>query len=256
MARGGLSTARADMARSMSEVRCDVRFWPARLETGVRFWQNDLLCPERMRALSPEPSGSSDVLRPCPHSDPPYHPTTSTKGDTTNVAVKIRLKRMGKVRTPYYRVVVSDSRNKRDGRSIEEIGTYNPKADPSVIHVVSDRAQYWLSVGAQPTEAVVALLKLTGDWETFTGEKQTRTMAVAEPKRDKAEIFNEALKELHGEPKSEAVTKKKAPKKSDAKVDEPKKVDAKVDAKVDQPKKDDAKVDEPKKDDETNEKKA
>ncbi|MDQ3155881.1 MAG: 30S ribosomal protein S16 [Actinomycetota bacterium] len=139
------------------------------------------------------------------------------------MAVKIRLKRMGKIRTPFYRIVVADSRTKRDGRVIEEIGTYNPKADPSVITVVSDRAQYWLGVGAQPTEAVTALLKLTGDWETFSGEKQTRTLEVAAPKRDKAEIFDEALKDLHaGESKSDATTKKAAAKKADKKAEEPK----------------------------------
>ena len=143
------------------------------------------------------------------------------------MAVKIRLKRMGKIRTPFYRIVVADSRTKRDGRVIEEIGTYNPKADPSVITVVSDRAQYWLGVGAQPTEAVTALLKLTGDWETFSGEKQTRTLEVAAPKRDKAEIFDEALKALHaGESsKSDATTKKAAAKKADKKVEEPKSED-------------------------------
>ncbi|MGZ5371853.1 30S ribosomal protein S16 [Aeromicrobium sp.] len=139
------------------------------------------------------------------------------------MAVKIRLKRMGKIRTPFYRIVVADSRTKRDGRVIEEIGTYNPKADPSVIIVVSDRAQYWLGVGAQPTEAVTALLKLTGDWESFTGEKQTRTLEVAAPKRDKAEIFDEALKDLHaGEAKSDATTKKAAAKKAEKKAEEPK----------------------------------
>ncbi|MGZ5408686.1 MAG: 30S ribosomal protein S16 [Aeromicrobium sp.] len=139
------------------------------------------------------------------------------------MAVKIRLKRMGKIRTPFYRIVVADSRTKRDGRVIEEIGTYNPKADPSVITVVSDRAQYWLGVGAQPTEAVTALLKLTGDWESFTGEKQTRTLEVAAPKRDKAEIFDEALKDLHaGEAKSDATTKKAAAKKAEKKAEEPK----------------------------------
>ena len=159
-------------------------------------------------------TGSIDLAGSRPHTDRLHHQTTSNKGDTTNVAVKIRLKRMGKIRTPFYRIVVADSRSKRDGRVIEEVGTYNPKADPSVITVVSDRAQYWLGVGAQPTEAVVALLKLTGDWETFSGEKQERTLEFAAPKRDKAEAFNEALKEMHNEPKAEAVTKKRAAKKA------------------------------------------
>ena len=86
------------------------------------------------------------------------------------MAVKIRLKRLGKIRSPHYRIVVADSRTKRDGRAIEEIGKYHPKNDPSVIEVDSERAQYWLSVGAQPTEAVVALFKRTGDWQKFSGD--------------------------------------------------------------------------------------
>ena len=126
------------------------------------------------------------------------------------MAVRIRLKRMGKVRTPFYRIVVCDSRTKRDGRVIEEIGTYNPKAEPSVIHVDSERAQHWLGVGAQPSTPVAAILKLTGDWQKHKGETVTPTLKVAEPRRDKTEIFNEALKESHREPRSEAVTKKAA----------------------------------------------
>lgn len=85
------------------------------------------------------------------------------------MAVKIRLKRLGKIRAPYYRIVVADSRTKRDGRVIEEIGKYHPTEDPSFIQVDSARAQYWLGVGAQPTEQVLAILKLTGDWQTFKG---------------------------------------------------------------------------------------
>ena len=138
------------------------------------------------------------------------------------MAVKIRLKRMGKVRAPHYRIVVVDSRKKRDGKVIEEIGLYHPKEDPSYISVVSDRAQYWLGVGAQPSEAVAKLLKITGDWQTFKGYSGTEgTLKVAEPKRDKLEIFNEALKEAGNEPKGEAVTKKAA-KKSAAKPAEDK----------------------------------
>ncbi len=137
------------------------------------------------------------------------------------MAVKIRLKRMGKIRAPYYRVVVVDSRKKRDGRVIEEIGKYHPKDEPSVIDVTSERAQYWLGVGAQPSEAVEALLKITGDWQQFKGLPGTEgTLKVAEPKRDKAEIFNEALKDSTKEPTTEAVTKKSAAKKSAAKADE------------------------------------
>ena len=133
------------------------------------------------------------------------------------MAVKIRLKRMGKIRQPYYRVVVVDARKKRDGRVIEEIGKYHPKEEPSFIDVVSDRAQYWLGVGAQPTEAVEAILKITGDWQKFKGLPGTEgTLRVAEPKRDKTEIFNEALKDSANEPKSGAVTQKKTAKKAAA----------------------------------------
>ena len=99
------------------------------------------------------------------------------------MAVKIRLKRLGKIRAPYYRIVVADSRTKRDGRVIEEIGKYHPTEEPSFIEVNSERAQYWLSVGAQPTEQVAALLKITGDWGIFKGEKGAKsTLKVAEEK--------------------------------------------------------------------------
>ena len=130
------------------------------------------------------------------------------------MAVKIRLKRMGKIRQPYYRVVVVDARKKRDGRVIEEIGKYHPKEEPSFIEVVSDRAQYWLGVGAQPSDAVAALLKVTGDWQKFKGLPGSEgTLRTKEPKRDKQELFNEALKDVANEPKGDAVTKKKAAKK-------------------------------------------
>jgi small subunit ribosomal protein S16 len=116
---------------------------------------------------------------------------------------------MGKIRAPHYRVVVVDSRKKRDGKVIEQIGKYHPKEEPSLIEVESERAQYWLGVGAQPSEAVAAILKVTGDWQKFKGEPGAEgTLKTAAPKRDKAEIFNEALKEAASEPKAEAVTKK------------------------------------------------
>ena len=100
------------------------------------------------------------------------------------MATKIRLKRLGKIRAPYYRIVVADSRTKRDGRVIEEIGQYHPTEEPSVIKIESERALYWLGVGAQPTEQVAALLKLTGDWAKFKGEKDTESkVKVAEPKQ-------------------------------------------------------------------------
>jgi len=99
------------------------------------------------------------------------------------VAVKIRLKRLGKIRAPYYRIVVADSRTKRDGRVIEEIGKYHPTEEPSFIEVDSARAQYWLSVGAQPTPQVAAILKLTGDWGKFKGDKDAvSTVKTREPK--------------------------------------------------------------------------
>jgi small subunit ribosomal protein S16 len=169
------------------------------------------------------------------------------------VAVKIRLKRMGKIRQPYYRVVVVDSRKKRDGRVIEEIGKYHPKQEPSFIEVTSERVQYWLGVGAQPTEAVEAILKITGDWQTFKGLPGTEgTLKVAEPKRDKTEIFNEALKDAANEPKAGAVTAKKAAKKAEkkaepeAKAEEPKVEEpAAEEAKAEEPAAEEAKAEEP-----------
>jgi small subunit ribosomal protein S16 len=112
------------------------------------------------------------------------------------VAVKIKLKRLGKIREPYYRIVVADARTKRDGRAIEEIGKYHPKAEPSLIEVNSERVQHWLSVGAQPTDPVRVLLKITGDWQKFTGEPGAEgTLRTAEPRADKKERFAAAAKE-------------------------------------------------------------
>ena len=137
------------------------------------------------------------------------------------MAVKIRLKRLGKVRVPQYRIVVVDSRKKRDGRVLEEIGKYHPKEDPSYIDVESDRAQYWLGVGAQPTEPVEQILKITGDWQKFKGLPGAEgTLRTKDAKRDKIEIFNEALKEAAKEPKGDAVTKKAAAKKAAPKSEE------------------------------------
>jgi small subunit ribosomal protein S16 len=135
------------------------------------------------------------------------------------VAVKIRLKRLGKIRVPQYRIVVVDSKKKRDGAVIEEIGKYQPKEEPSLIDITSERAQYWLGVGAQPSEAVEALLKVTGDWQKFKGLPGAEgTLKFAAPKADKLELFNKALAEAHAEPVSEAI--KKAEKKS-AKAEAP-----------------------------------
>jgi len=144
--------------------------------------------------------------------------TPDIQGDTTDVAVKIRLKRMGKIRQPYYRIVVADSRTKRDGRVIEEIGKYHPTEEPSLIDIDSERAQYWLGVGAQPTEQVMALLKVTGDWQKFKGLPGAEgTLRVAEAGTDKKSVFESAAKESAGEPKEGATTpRKKAAKKSAA----------------------------------------
>ncbi|MFL6080174.1 MAG: 30S ribosomal protein S16 [Ornithinibacter sp.] len=110
------------------------------------------------------------------------------------MAVKIRLKRMGKIRAPFYRVVVMDSRTKRDGRAIEEIGKYHPTEEPSLIQIDSERAQYWLSNGAQPTEAVAALLKITGDWQKYKGEPGTEgTLRVKAAKTPKKDLYEAAL---------------------------------------------------------------
>jgi small subunit ribosomal protein S16 len=126
------------------------------------------------------------------------------------VAVKIKLKRMGKMRNAQYRIVVADARTKRDGRAIEEIGIYQPKEEPSLIRVDSDRAQYWLGVGAQPTEAVAAILKVTGDWQKFKGLPGAEgTLRVAEPKADKKTIFEAAALEAANEPAKPATTPKK-----------------------------------------------
>lgn len=146
------------------------------------------------------------------------------------MSVKIRLKRLGKVRVPQYRIVVVDSRKKRDGKVIEEIGLYRPKEEPSYIKVTSERAQYWLGVGAQPSEAVAKILRITGDWQNFKGIKGAEgTLKVAEEKKSKIDLFNEALKEAGNEPKAAATTAKskkadkvedKAEDKAEDKVDE------------------------------------
>ena len=111
------------------------------------------------------------------------------------MATKIRLKRLGKIRSPHYRIVVMDSRSKRDGQAIEEIGLYHPKNDPSFIRVDSERAQYWLSVGAQPTEAVIAILKRSGDWQKFTGDKTPSGILPQPEARDREAEFAKALAE-------------------------------------------------------------
>ena len=142
------------------------------------------------------------------------------------MAVKIKLTRLGKIRNPQYRVVVADARTRRDGRAIETIGLYRPKEEPSFIQIDSERAQYWLGVGALPTEAVEALLKITGDWQKFKGLEGTEgTLRVAEPKPSKLELFNKALEEAQGEPSAEAITTKRKAEKA-KKAEEAKKAAA------------------------------
>ena len=122
------------------------------------------------------------------------------------MAVKIRLLRMGKIRNPQYRIVVADSRTKRDGRAIEFVGIYQPKEDPSVIEVKSDRVQYWLSVGAQPSEAVQRLLELTGDWQKFKGLPAPPPLKVAPERADR-----QAAYEAEAKPAKKAAKAAEAP---------------------------------------------
>jgi small subunit ribosomal protein S16 len=137
------------------------------------------------------------------------------------VAVKIKLKRMGKMRNPQYRIVIADARTKRDGRAIEEIGTYQPKQNPSLILVDSERAQYWLGVGAQPTDAVAAILRVTGDWQKFKGLPGAEgTLQVAEPKVSKKAVFEAAAKASLEDAGPATTPRKKAPK-AEAPVAEP-----------------------------------
>ena len=153
------------------------------------------------------------------------------------MAVKIRLKRLGKIRAPYYRVVVADSRTKRDGRAIEEIGKYHPTEEPSLIDIDSERAQYWLGVGAQPSEQVLALLKVTGDWQKFKGLPGAEgTLRVAAPKADKKAAYEAAAKASLGEPDTEATTpRKKAAKKAEAPADAAPAADAATEAPAETP---------------------
>jgi small subunit ribosomal protein S16 len=136
------------------------------------------------------------------------------------VAVKIRLLRMGKIRNPQYRVVVADSRNKRDGKAIEHIGIYHPKEDPSLIEIDSERAQYWLSVGAQPSEPVQRLLEKTGDWQKFKGLPAPEPLKVAPARADRNAAYEAEAKAALGvaEAKAEAKAEPKPRKKAEAAV--------------------------------------
>lgn len=132
------------------------------------------------------------------------------------MAVKIKLMRMGKMRAPYYRVVVADARTKRDGRAIETIGRYHPKEHPSLIEVDSERVQYWLGVGAQPTEAVAAILRVTGDWQRFAGEPAPEPMQTKAPRADKKAVFEVAARESLGDTDATTPRKRAEPKPAEA----------------------------------------
>jgi len=130
-------------------------------------------------------------------------------GEIKLVAVKIKLKRMGSIRNPQYRVVIADARTARDGRAIEEIGLYHPKEEPSLIKINSERAQYWLGVGAQPTEPVMVLLKITGDWQKFKGLPGAEgTLKVKEAKVDKNTKFAETVAAVANEPRTPTIRPK------------------------------------------------
>lgn len=133
------------------------------------------------------------------------------------MAVKIKLQRVGKIRNAQYRVVIADAKARRDGKVVENIGIYHPKQEPSLIKIDSERAQYWLGVGAQPTEPVLALLKVTGDWQKYKGlDGAEGTLKVAEEKPSKLDLFNKALEEANNGPTAEAITEKRKKAKEEA----------------------------------------
>ena len=148
------------------------------------------------------------------------------------MAVRIRLLRMGKIRNPQYRIVVADSRTKRDGRAIEYIGIYHPKEEPSLIQVNSDRAQHWLSVGAQPSEPVRAILSKTGDWQKFKGLPAPEPLKVAPPRADRRAAYEVEAKAALGVAEAEVKPPKKAAAPKSAKKAEAAKADAEAEAPV------------------------
>jgi small subunit ribosomal protein S16 len=151
------------------------------------------------------------------------------------VATKIKLMRLGKKRAPYYRIVIADARTKRDGRAIETIGKYHPKEDPSFMEVDAERASYWRGVGAQPTDPVRAILRVTGDWQKFKGEPAPAPMRVAAPKVDKAETFAAAARALAGIVDVTAPLAPKAAKKAEPKAEKADSAAAPAEAKAEAP---------------------
>jgi len=175
----------------------------------------------RVRTLSLPGAMSPGSPAPYPHAEAGRPIASSQTEHLANVAVKIKLQRLGKIRNPQYRIVVADARTKRDGKVIEAVGKYHPKEDPSFIEVNSERVQYWLGVGAQPTEPVAVILKLTGDWQRHKGlPAPEKPLLTKSPRPDKREVFEAAAKESGGEPKAEATTpRKKAAKKAPARAE-------------------------------------
>ena len=156
---------------------------------------NSSTCRQSLRHRSHNPhvgSVGSPAYRPV------HGPVVIATGANKTVAVKIRLLRMGKIRNPQYRIVVADSRTKRDGRAIEYVGIYQPKEDPSIIQVKSERVQYWLSVGAQPSEAVQRLLEKTGDWQQFKGLPAPPPLLVAPEKQSRISAYEAEAKAAAG----------------------------------------------------------
>lgn len=167
---------------------------PGSFHPAALIWHNgELASGTRLLPSNCERGANPEASDPMPHVGARLltrAPVVDSTGVDRNrseqtVAVKIRLLRMGKIRNPQYRIVVADSRTKRDGRAIEYVGIYQPKEHPSVIEVKSDRVQHWLSVGAQPSEAVQRILEKTGDWQKFKGLPAPPPLLVAEPKADR-----------------------------------------------------------------------
>src|SRR5882762_8975782 len=176
--------------------------------------------PARVRRplTRPRSQSTSTAIRRQPHGGRPAR-SALRLGSKHTVAVKIRLLRMGKIRNPQYRIVVADSRTKRDGRAIEQIGIYHPKEDPSLIEVNSDRAQHWLSVGAQPSQPVQRILEKTGDWQKFKGLPAPPPLLVAADRADRKVRYEAESQAAAGlTPPAETKPARKAAKAAPAKV--------------------------------------